>query len=487
MQRLIVAVLLSLLVLPCGMAAENSIGHIIAIDGEVKASGVDGKERVLSLKSEVFMNDRIVSSAGAKLQIRFNDDTVISQGEKSEMTIDQYVYNPREKKEASCSVKMMKGVFRTITGKITELNPERFKVKTNLATIGIRGCELGFRLQGNREDIYVINLPRGHSILIEKIVADEAARGGVLGAADRIMKVINDGVAVSISASAGLVERPMSPAESGQLIRDSTPSKSASKPDAVVPVTGAQMKDKSDSIATLIRKVEESLEKPVTSKTSSNNKNDEFTQPTSGPYVPPPDTPPPVMVGGAPFNTWEWGIWASGTVQYKANGAFGYEFLPASEYQSIVAATASTLLIGSGDAGAVINGPGGYNSQITGIGGVTIEVLVGNSVTPAWGGTFMLSGGSDSLSFTVDRMSNGGLIDVNGVLSLNPAVPLAAYSLTANGSTYNAGSLGSSSINGSLIKDSPPIAPSIRGVAGSFTFQHPGPGIAVNGAFGADF
>src|SRR3989339_701959 len=209
MPRLIIVTLLFSLIVPCCMAAENSIGRIIAIDGEVKAIGVDGRERILSLKSDVFMNDRIVSSAGAKLQIRFTDDTVISQGEKSEMTIDQYVYNPADKQNVNCSVKMMKGVFRTITGKITELNPERFKVKTTLATIGIRGCELGFRLQGNREDVYVINLPRGHSILIEKIVADEAAKGGVIGAADRIMKILNDGVAVTISASAGLVERPI--------------------------------------------------------------------------------------------------------------------------------------------------------------------------------------------------------------------------------------------------------------------------------------
>ena len=471
------------------MAAENSIGRIIAIDGEVKAIGVDGRERILSLKSDVFMNDRIVSSAGAKLQIRFTDDTVISQGEKSEMTIDQYVYNPADKQNVNCSVKMMKGVFRTITGKITELNPERFKVKTTLATIGIRGCELGFRLQGNREDVYVINLPRGHSILIEKIVADEAAKGGVIGAADRIMKILNDGVAVTISASAGLVERPISPAESGQLIRDATPSKSADKTENAVPVTGSQMKEKSDSIVALIEQVEKSLEMPTAEKSSGKSQEHEFTQPTSGPYVPPPDTPPPVMVGGAPFNTWEWGIWQSGTVQYKANSAFGYEFLPAAEYQAIIAATASMTLSGSGQAGAVINGPGGYSGQMNG--SVSIEVLVGNSVTPAWGGEFMLSGGGDSLNFIVSRLAPEGQyvgsIDINGALSLNPVVPLVGYSLTVNGSPYNIGSLGSSSVNGSLIKESPPVAPAIRGVAGSFSLQHPGPGITVNGAFGADF
>ncbi len=477
------------------MAAENSIGKIIAIDGAAKAVGIDGKERVLSLKADIFMNDRVVTSTGAKLQIKFNDDTVISQGEKSEMTIDQYVYNPRDHKEGVCSVKMMKGVFRTITGKITELNPERFKVKTNLATIGIRGCELGFRLQGNREDVYVINLPRGHSIIIEKIVADEAAKGGVLSTADRIMKVINDGVAVTISVSAGLVERTLSPAESGQLIRDSTPSQAADKSDAALPVTGSQMKDKSDSVITLVedrkfveQKVEPPApvveEKPVVKE--DKKKDDEFVQPTTPPYVEPPPAPPPVLVGGAPFTSWEWGIWASGTVQYKPNTAFDYEFLPAAEYQSIIAATASRTLSGFGDAGAAINGPDGYRNQITGIGGVSLDVLIGNAVTPAWGGSFTLSGGGDSLTFSVDIGLNGGLIGADGTLSLNPAVPLSTYSLTVGGIPYDAASLGTSAVEGKLIKAGPPAVPDIVGAAGSFTFQHPTPGIRVNGAFGAD-
>jgi len=195
-QIMVVFLTACFLVLHSGSAAENSVGQIIAIDGQARAAGADGKERQLNLKSDVFMNDRIVTAAGAKLQIRFNDDSVISQGERSEMTIDQYVYNPQDNKKDNCSLRMMKGVFRTITGKITEINPERFKIKTNLATIGIRGCELGFRLQINREDVYVLDLPPGDSVIIEKTVADEAGKGGVIGVAGRILNVINDGLNV---------------------------------------------------------------------------------------------------------------------------------------------------------------------------------------------------------------------------------------------------------------------------------------------------
>lgn len=469
------------------MAAEKAIGQIISLEGLAKATGVDNRERDLALKAEVFLNDRIVTPVGSKLQIRFSDDTVISQGEKSEMTIDQYIYSPGAKQDVNCSLKMMRGVFRAITGKITEMNPERFKVKTNLATIGIRGCELGFRLQPNREDVYVINLPPGHSIIMEKIIADEAGKGGVLGAGDRVLRVVNDGVAVTISASASLVERSFTPAEGRQLMQDSTPAGAAGSGGGSAGgdnITASQMKDKVDAIRALA-KSEGDIEKPSPSPAPAKNDDTaEFVQPTEAPYVPPPTNSPPVLVGGAPMNTWEWGVWADGSVQSKPNRAFGYEFLSAAEYAAIVAATPSRILNGSGDAGAAIIGPG-YRNTITGVGGVTFQVLVGNSVTPAWGGTFLLTGGGDSLSFSVDRPSGGGKIDASGALTLNPLVPLASYSLTANGTTYNQGSLTAQGVNGRLIKANPPAAPDINGVTGSFNFQH-GSSVRVSGAFGAD-
>jgi len=46
------------------------------------------------------------------------------------------------------------------------MNPDRFKVTTRMATIGIRGCELGFKITKESENVYVINLAGKETVRI---------------------------------------------------------------------------------------------------------------------------------------------------------------------------------------------------------------------------------------------------------------------------------------------------------------------------------
>jgi len=147
-------------------AAVESIGQVMMLQGRARAVAQDGSERELAVDAPVFNQDRIMTEADSRLQIRFEDDTLLSQGEKSEMVIDDYVYSPGEA-ESRSFFKLVGGVFRAITGRITDMNPENFKVRTGKAVMGIRGCDILFTITRVREDIYVLDLPEGHSIVIE--------------------------------------------------------------------------------------------------------------------------------------------------------------------------------------------------------------------------------------------------------------------------------------------------------------------------------
>ena len=144
----------------------DSIGLVVGLQGEVRAVSEDGAQRILSVKSPIFMKDVIRTSSGAKVQILFKDDTLFSQGENSEVTIDEYVYDPDKKENNSFLMRIGRGFTRVITGKITDLNPDRFVVKTGRATIGIRGCELGFNILENEDQIQLIRIPVGRRIVI---------------------------------------------------------------------------------------------------------------------------------------------------------------------------------------------------------------------------------------------------------------------------------------------------------------------------------
>jgi hypothetical protein len=158
MKKMRIAFLAAWLVMPLAAQAQDPIGSVVAVQGQATAKGADGQVRALEIKGPVFQNDEVVTAAKSKLQIQFEDDTIVSLGEQTAMTIDEYVYSPQKKDENACSVGFAKGIFRTITGKITKLNPDRFKVRTKMATIGIRGTDVGGELKPDGEDIYVIDV-----------------------------------------------------------------------------------------------------------------------------------------------------------------------------------------------------------------------------------------------------------------------------------------------------------------------------------------
>ncbi|NCC52794.1 MAG: hypothetical protein EOM20_16485 [Spartobacteria bacterium] len=217
MRMACVLVFVSLL-LQSAWAEEASIGQVVGIQGEVTAVGPDGATRPLQLKSNIYRNDRITTGPEARLQIMFNDDTLFAQGENSEMVIDDYVFTPDRAADNGFGASLFKGIFRVITGKITELNPDRFKVKTGRAKIGIRGCELGFDTGVDRDVVYVLRLPSGKTIRVEPSDGSGRAQGFFSGRG--AVELLQPGV-VTVRDAGRLQQRGLRP-EDLQVISGST-------------------------------------------------------------------------------------------------------------------------------------------------------------------------------------------------------------------------------------------------------------------------
>jgi len=112
-----------------------SIGKIAALRGEATIERAK-QEIVASMGMEIEKNDLIHTKSKAKLQIIFNDNTIITMGKNGDLAVNDYILDERKPK---AEFKMFKGVFRTVTGQIGKIAPNRFKIKTKTATIGIRG------------------------------------------------------------------------------------------------------------------------------------------------------------------------------------------------------------------------------------------------------------------------------------------------------------------------------------------------------------
>ena len=78
----------------------------------------------------------------SKLQIIFKDGSIVTVGKSSVFNIAEYSFDAKDDSKAKASFGFLKGSFKSITGKIGKIAPDKFKLRTKTATIGIRGTTI---------------------------------------------------------------------------------------------------------------------------------------------------------------------------------------------------------------------------------------------------------------------------------------------------------------------------------------------------------
>ena len=128
-----VVTVISVLALPL---FANAVAAVTAIKGSVKIHNTS-VDKLATLGEKLEEKDSVITADNSKAQLMFNDDTIITVGKNSNFSISEYMYE--DSKEPTAQFNLVKGAMRTITGKIGKIAPERFSVRANTATIGIRG------------------------------------------------------------------------------------------------------------------------------------------------------------------------------------------------------------------------------------------------------------------------------------------------------------------------------------------------------------
>ena len=114
------------------------IGEITAINGKAFLIREDVQ---IPIKEHTKLEEKdiIKTMKNSKLQIVFKDYTVISLGQKTVFKIEEYLFSQTKPK---AKFNISKGLFKSITGKIGHIAPQNFKLKTQNATIGVRGTTI---------------------------------------------------------------------------------------------------------------------------------------------------------------------------------------------------------------------------------------------------------------------------------------------------------------------------------------------------------
>ncbi len=118
-------------------AAQERAGVAGAVIPQASSQKPGATMQTLTLGNEVVRNERITTDTAGRAQLMFLDQTAITVGANSEVTIDEFVYNPAQD-AGTAAVTVGRGVMRFVGGRLSK--GQDAIVRTPAATIGIRGA-----------------------------------------------------------------------------------------------------------------------------------------------------------------------------------------------------------------------------------------------------------------------------------------------------------------------------------------------------------
>lgn len=116
---------------------DYSIAYINDFEGEceIRRKGQDIAEGVQDLYTPLYEGDTLMTDSGAKMEIVFDDSTIVKMDGSSTLTVK----NLSRKKEAKTMLELLKGRVMAIVKKLME--KDEFVVKTKMAMAAVKGTE----------------------------------------------------------------------------------------------------------------------------------------------------------------------------------------------------------------------------------------------------------------------------------------------------------------------------------------------------------
>lgn len=148
-------------------AAQTSrIGAAAAVRNQVTGTLGSGQARPLTAGAPVHQNESIATGANSVAQLLFTDQTTLSIGQRSQVTLDRYVYDP-SRSAGDVAVSLSSGAMRFVSGSQASSS---YQVRTPVATIGVRGTVVDFLMMDGRmfaildEGAVIFTLLNGNTI-----------------------------------------------------------------------------------------------------------------------------------------------------------------------------------------------------------------------------------------------------------------------------------------------------------------------------------
>jgi len=179
---LVVATLLTL----GGAAGAQEVGTIAALEGAAEI-GRAGSWTPAAIGAAIQQGDELRTHHPGRMRIVFQDDSVLTVSDESQVVVDEQVFNP--------AAGQVRSVFGLLQGKVSALVGEyyhragtEYQIKTATAVAGVRGTEFVVAYQSDndvtevagvsgRAEVHSILDPTGHGVLVSAHELTTVARG----------------------------------------------------------------------------------------------------------------------------------------------------------------------------------------------------------------------------------------------------------------------------------------------------------------------
>lgn len=146
-------------VIDAGARDNTQAGIAAAVTGELSllSSKISGKAPVQIMSGTPFsMFDTLLTSERSYAQLLFLDESAMMLGPKSELLVDEFVYDPSNaNSNSTLTAQFSRGVLRYVTGAISHEAPQGVRIEIPQATLVIRGTTV---LVSCQDDACVVGL-----------------------------------------------------------------------------------------------------------------------------------------------------------------------------------------------------------------------------------------------------------------------------------------------------------------------------------------
>ena len=119
----------------------RGVGQVSLLVGQVRVLRKDGFAEPLRRGMSVHVGDRVETSSSGHVHLRFVDNGAVSVRPDSVLEIQAYHFDAKQPASSEVRLQVDHGITRSISGRATEVDKNRFRMNTPVAAIGVRGTD----------------------------------------------------------------------------------------------------------------------------------------------------------------------------------------------------------------------------------------------------------------------------------------------------------------------------------------------------------